>query len=187
MKHVKIIAVFTILFTAATVSIWYRNRTVVLRRELQQHPVTKLVTSSQTSQRNPPAAPHLLYGKASLSKDEKRILYQPFKGFMKRPYRGQDYKVGMICLKHRLTRDEVTKLIGETPHKSELPELLIYNTCIASAITFRFDKRENLLDVRTTGSQYQLPPLESVTPDTPIDLPPLPHNWDYAYFGEGCH
>ena len=39
---------------------------------------------------------------------------------------------------------------------------------------FDFDDKGNLISARTVGAGHKLPPIESVTPDTPIEPPSKP-------------
>lgn len=117
--------------------------------------------------------PRSLYGKASLSEDEKRILYRPFEDRFKTWYPGKDYKIGIICLKHRLTRAEVLELIAEPPYEPRDYKYLFYRTGPNGLFSLEFDENGNLKKAEVVDSRYQLPPLESVTPDTPIEPPSL--------------
>ena len=83
------------------------------------------------------------------------------------------YRVGMICLKHRLTRSEVMEALSESPVKPIHNGYLDYQTSIGHLLTFKFDASGNLLLVRT-HERFEFPSLESVLPDTPIDPPMIP-------------
>ena len=124
-----------------------------------------------------------LYGKASLSEEEKRILSMITADCEKKGFIHVAHSIGMICLKHRLTSSEIDRLFPEwVPHKRlcvcRSPFLLLF---------FNFDAQGNIVSIYyvDSGRSHSLPPLESVTTDAPIDLPPLPRK--NGFYTEAAH
>ena len=113
-----------------------------------------------------------VYGSASLSDAEKRFMTKPFS-----PGNGENTRkvrpIAMICMKHRLNRNEIIKLLAmPIDHETVVPESAIcYHYAISGSLCFAFDKDGNLMRVAGVND---LPAVESVTPDTPIELPPVP-------------
>ena len=112
-----------------------------------------------------------LYGKASLSREETRILYKPFDPDLRnsRHNNPKAWSVAIICMKHRLTCNEIMDLIASPPDSDGLVEterVVVYKFAIQGALQFYFDLNGILKDVR--GFE-ELPHMEAVTPDTPIE------------------
>jgi len=145
-----------------------------------------------TNQRNIHASSRQLYGKASLTEEEKRILYKPFedlcviveagigpvKHFNEWKTGPKAYKVGMICLKHRLTRAEVLELISTPPTEDRVVftnrVVVGYRFGFQKELRFGFDKKGILTDAEGEGESiwYKFPSLKDVTTDTSIEPPP---------------
>jgi len=80
-------------------------------------------------------------------------------------------------MKHRLTWFEIKELVAGEKVNSFGSSLSIL--CKSGGyIGFYFDNKGTLVKAIAVESPYMLPPLESVTPDTPITLPPFPRNVD---------
>jgi len=117
------------------------------------------------------------FGIASLSEAEKKILHDPFPDRSGRAqYDRVAYEVGIICLKHRLSYDEVVELIKSPrsppnpvrPSDTVIGASYVYG--FSQALGFMFDRKGKLKAVEgDSGGMYKLPPLESVTHDTPLE------------------
>lgn len=161
---------------------------VMLGNGCASSPVTNNPHSVQAPQTNSPASCPL-YGKASLSEEERRILYKPFDGMEGKTDTGapildwrrslpKAYQLGMVCLKHRLNYSEVNELIvrNVTPRLLFPPEKTRINITISfsALLGFDFDEKGDLQKVQIYGIEYhKLPPLEAVTSNTPIEPPPM--------------
>ena len=82
----------------------------------------------------------------------------------------------MICMKHRLNRSEIMKLLSIPTSRPEYvgPSgdiTISYDFSRNGSLQFVFDQAGTLKMVYGVNN---LPAVESVTPDTPIELPPLP-------------
>ena len=90
----------------------------------------------------------------------------------------------MICLKHRLTIAEVKKLVArpefirERPDTGECDLEFQFQFGSDGRMIFYFDKAGNLTEVSYMCLQYHLPPMKFITPDAPIEPPPLPYSTD---------
>ena len=189
-----------IVTTAAVVivgaSIWFRNHTSDVRKEFRQASKTNSTPTSQQSTRTHALlVSRPLYGEASLSEEERRILYKPFDGMVirgegdfgtmipdARKTMPRAYRVGMICLKHRLNWSEVQSLItgkASASRNLSVPGYWFHLPVAAPGVSlyFEFDQNRNLKQVSIPDTWYQFPRLEDVTPDTSIEPPPKPINW----------
>ena len=174
MKDKKSIQVLVAFALAALIAfVWWRNETSVSPRE-GQHSETNVISNRQTAKQTEFGVSRPLYGETSLSEDEKRILHKPFADCGKYWCGARIYRVGMICLKHRLSRVETMKLLDEPPLNSEDRLHLSYRTGVGRLLELHFEENGNLKDVEAIGRDYDFPPLESVTPNTPIEPTPLP-------------
>ncbi len=146
----------------------------------------------QTTNQNLSTSSRPLYGKASLSEEEKRILYKPFedlcvivetgmgpvKHFNEWKTGPKAYKVGMMCLEHRLTRTEVLELISTPPTEDRIvfPNRVDvgYQFRIHKQLLFSFDEKGNLKNAEGEGISlwYKFPSLKDVASDTSIEPPP---------------
>ena len=133
------------------------------------------------TQPNGKAIPHLLYGKASLSKEEKQILNRPFEDYRNHDYRRKAYKIAMICLKHRLSFSEVKEMVqepgGVRVHPDTGESALHYRFSLNwdGWLIFEFDSNGNHTGVCFKNRPYPLPPIGFITCDTPVEAPPLPY------------
>ena len=124
--------------------------------------------------------PRPLYGKASLSKEEKLILAKPFEDYRHHNYERKAYTVAMICLKHHLTIPEVNELItGQVDARQGNSTEFRYGPGPERQLFFDFDDKGKLLSIDLGRGQFRLPPLELVTKDAPIESPPLPRMNDF--------
>jgi len=208
MRNTKSFIVFILILAVVAIAgfVMVRNQLLVSQPELQQKPATKVGSSGQTTNRNP-ATPSSrpLYGKTSLSEEEKRILCKPFEDLYvnvktdrgagkfidERKTVPKAYKVGMICLKHRLTRTEVMELISTPPAETSIVSTNLmdvdYQIGGCKRLIFKFDEKGNIKSVEGDGvhSLYEFPPLEAVTSDTSIEPPePLPRSAIYRIIDE---
>jgi hypothetical protein len=160
---------------------------------------TNIFSNVQTSLTSPQVGPRPLYGKNSLSIQEKQVLYKPFEDMYvlmqggagphtvmdERKTVPQAYRVGMICLKHRLNLSEVQEMILLIQGKAPSPQVVgpdeiwqHWGIGFHMRLTFRFDKKGNLESVDAPPEVwYKFPPMEEVVLDTPIDPPPKPADW----------
>ena len=123
-----------------------------------------------------------LYGRESLSKEEKLILTNPFVDYRQHNYDRKAYKVAMICLKHRLTLSEVQKAITgpvQIRKREDTGGCDLIFMYWGEKLKFYFDSSGHLDEVYYHADRYRLPPIEFITPDTPIEVPPLPR-WGEA-------
>ena len=177
------ILILTLLGVAGFV--WLRNWAPVSRAGLQQYTSTNLNSGFQAYPGSPQNSSRQLYGKDSLSSEEKRILFTTATeacGILK--WHCIAYKVGMICLKHHLTKSEIGELfVGQVVHGAHVDDigrdLVKVRLCSPPSMLllyFRFDSKGSNGEISYIfgGEWYYLPPIDSVTPVAPIELPPLP-------------
>ena len=167
----RVVAVLLFSSVAIVGLLMYRNRTMA-PRDVQQRSTTNAASEFRVAQENQREVSRPLYGKASLTAEEKRILHKPFDNCFRYWCGSNIYLVGMICMKHRLSREEIMELIKESPVEPLEDVYLSYRTGIGQLITFTFGQDGNLQKAVTVGSKYQFPPLETVTHETAIE--PLP-------------
>ena len=191
MNHRKTILFYiSILIVVASVVdfVWLRNRIPVSLPELQQHPKTNLDFAVFITPRNSPTISRPFYGKAFLSEDEKQILSKITTDCGSKRCDRLAYRVGMICLKHRLASSEIDELFaGKVVHAEPRADTGVEHVSIklcpppCRPLVFEYDAKGNIVRslYMLNGVWHYLPPLESVTPDAPIELPPLPdeNNW----------
>jgi len=157
MKRLRATLLFSsILITMSIIGVvWYWNRTVS----------------------RPP------YGKDSLSEEEKRILINSPEDCLESGCWRRAYKVGMICLKHHLSVSEVDGLMpGQITYRHPCNDTggecvdLMFCPTLCYPLDFEFDAEGKIVRVShmVGGVSRRLPPLESITPDAPIELPPIP-------------
>ena len=167
--------------------------TLFLCRSTLGNEIHEPVKTGEVAKISAPSRP--LYGIASLSEEEKRILYKPFEGMFvrgegafgtmipdARKTMPRAYRVGMICLKHRLNWSEVQELImGKVPASRSRPTECAWFTLPVAVpgveLLFDFDPKGDLKQVSIPHTWYHFPRLEDVTPDTSIEPPPKPINW----------
>jgi len=197
----RVIGFFLILVAvSAGMVVWFQSRRSDSLRELRQPAGESGVSTILTNGATSLVGSRALYGKASLSKEEKRILYKSFKDMYgvftdaegrerkilnERKTTPQAYRIGMICLKHRLNWSEVQEMIhlitGEPiPPRPEPPNdnSQFLELGFNKYLIFQFDAVGSLTGVWTPPSWYKFPPLEEVMPDTPIEPPSKPANWE---------
>ena len=171
--------------------IWLRNPAPASQSDPKPRPNASNASNTQTNQTDLTATLSHLYGKASLSVEEQRILYEAFpkvSGQLVEPKTlPRAYRIGMICLKHRLRLPEVQEVKHLTTGDTSAPYMPWAGTyIIALRIGFGkcldcfFDEKGNLEKILATGAWYQFPPPEQVTTNTSIDPPPLPASWKEA-------
>ena len=197
MKNTKSLIVFLLILAVVIAIAGFvrlRNQKIVSQLELQLPATSNIASRVQTTNQYLAPSARPLFGKASLSEEEKRILYKPFenlygfqeagigmvKVFDEYKTTPKAYKVGMICLKHRLTRAEVMELISTPPNEDRVVYTnlvdVTYRFGINKGLIFRFDIKGNLLNTEGDGvhSWYEFPPLEEVKSDTSIEPPEPP-------------
>ena len=188
MKNWRPIVVFVVALMAVVVIVGYvlfRRQSPVPREELKTPPAIVATPTVKSTEIKRAENARLLYGKASLCEEEKQILYKPFYGravpFNENKSVPQAYRVGMICLKHRLSMPEIEEVQQATtgdipaPVKSWPGEYVLWVRCgLYKALVFAFDENGRLKKIDTTGTWYKFPPLEAVKPDTSIEPPPMP-------------
>ena len=160
-----------ILALAAVIAgyLWSSGRTAI-----SQHPMTNTLNRHRISQQDEVMTTRPLYGKTALSKEEKRILYKPFPEIRNAENISKAWMIAMICMKHRLTCAEVRELIASPPFgygSDESGSSLSYLYGKEGVLQFSFDKNGKLEKVHGIS---ELPPMESVSTDTPIEPPSLP-------------
>ena len=159
--------------------IWLKKRPKTLGAALPEMFATNDPSPHlKTIQQKDSVPTHPLYGVASLSGEEKLFLYKPFHPDYTYHEVENAHKVrpiAMICMKHRLNRSEIMKLLSIPTWGPEYigdgTTSIEYQFANQGILCFVFDQAGILKKVYGVNN---LPEVESVTPDTPIELPPLP-------------
>ena len=149
----------------------------------------RVVSAVKVTEKRKVALTKPLYGMASLSNEEREILRRSFQNaYVVTPdfefprldglkASHDAYRMGIICLKHRLNRSEVLQLI--TAKRLVKPALKAVYYYIGPDCLFMIDftKEGGIKSVLMDHAWYKFPALEDVTPDTSIEPPPIPYNW----------
>jgi len=172
--------------------VWFRNQPV-LRSTSQPNGRANTAAGVQPSQDSRRTGLRPLYGKDSLSPEEKQILNESFDGMWiclgdegtlildASRAMPRCYQIGMICLKRRLNRSEVLKLVTAKPDPSPVPHLqagiVYYQMGPDTLFQIEFTREGSIEKVQLNHAWFKFPALEDVKPDTPIDPPPRPPGW----------
>ena len=179
-KHSLSVLFFMLILTGLIIIfgyIWLYDQEIVSRPAIPEHHLPNTLSKVLPPKEHTVGYTHLLYGKASLSDQEKQVLSKLIEGNRTVVNHREAYTIAMICMKHRLTWFEIKEMVTGEKVSSLGSSLSI--SCKSGGYTgFHFDNKGTLINAIAVESPYMLPPLESVSPGTPITLPPFPRNVD---------
>jgi hypothetical protein len=183
--------VITVIVVVAPAVIYLRNQSLNSQATRTASVTTSVVGAVEVTQKSKVATAKPLYGMTSLNNEEREILRKSFQDdYVVTPdfptprlhmakAAHDAYRMGIICLKHRLNRSEVSKLITDRrlPSDTADPQVLYYQIGPGTLFQIEFTAEGSIKCVQMAFAWYKFPALEDVTPDTPIEPPPMPADW----------